>query len=246
MLVVQDLSFAYSNYQAVKKMSFSLKRGDYCALLGPNGAGKSTLFKLISALLPPTTGKILLQEKSLSQYSYSQLSRVLAVVPQHQEMVFDFTVFDVVMMGRAPYQSRWTPYSIDDKELVDFILEQTNLYHLKNRMSKTLSGGEWQRTLIARAMAQQTPLILLDEPLSNLDITHKFEILELITKLNQEKDCTILMIAHDLTLVKQFVPLCLLMKEGQLIHYGASNEVICNEVIRDIFAIPERFAFTLS
>lgn len=240
MLKIKNLSFSYQNQFVIDNLSLELKMGDYCAILGPNGAGKSTLFNLIAGLLKPSFGDILIDNQLITRFSIQELAQKLAVVPQYEEVVYDFSVFDMVMMGRMPYQGRWSLASQEDKQLVEEILEQTDLAHLRNRMTRELSGGERQRTLVARAMAQQTPLILFDEPLSNLDIAHKYELLELIETLHNTGR-TILVIMHELSLVKEFIPKTLFLKQGKIDSFGATTEVMTIENIRRIFNLSERY-----
>lgn len=240
MLKVENLSFAYQNEPILSNFSLHLEAGDYCAVLGPNGAGKSTLFNLLAGLLKPASGDIWIDNQHISKISIRDLARKLAVVPQYEDVVYDFSVYDMVMMGRLPHQGRWDFASQEDKQLVEEVLEQTDLSHLRHRMTRELSGGERQRTLVARAMAQQTPVILFDEPLSNLDITHKYELLELISRLHQSGR-TILMILHELALVKEFVPKTLFMKQGKAEIFGETPAVMTPENVRRIFDLPERY-----
>jgi iron complex transport system ATP-binding protein len=146
------------------------------------------------------------------------------------------------MFGRHPYQTRWNFYNSDDEEIVMNALQKTNLLSLKDRMTSQLSGGEFQRTLIARAIAQQAPLMLLDEPLANLDIPHQFEILEILSELNRNKQTTVLMVIHDLSLAMQAIPKSLLLKNGRPTYMGDTQNICKQNLIFELFDLDERYA----
>jgi iron complex transport system ATP-binding protein len=147
----------------------------------------------------------------------------------------------MVMFGRHPYQTRWNSYTLDDEQIVVDALKKTNLLSLKDRMTSQLSGGEFQRTLIARAIAQQAPFMLLDEPLANLDIPHQFEILEILTELNHTKQTTILMIIHDVSLAMQAIPKSLLLKNGRITYFGDTQNIVSQNLISELFDLDESY-----
>ena len=237
MISVNHLTFSYDKKSALEDISFEIPEGDFCAVIGPNGSGKSTLLKAVSGLLSEGVVKraVSVDGQSLSDYTPLTLARKVAYVPQRVDIVFDFTVFDTVMMGRHPHQSRWETGTPHDVEVVTEMLAKTGLLHLKNRMLTQLSGGEVQRVMIARAMAQQTPILLLDEPLSNLDVTHKFEVMRLLRTLNLDRKVTVMIVVHDFAFAKQFASTTLLLKGGKLLAYGKTKEVVTLPMIRDAF-----------
>ena len=237
MLSVKNLTFSYDKKPVLDGLSFDVSDGNFCAVIGPNGSGKSTLLKAVSGLLPEDTvqSAVSVDGRKLSDYSPLSLARKVAYVPQRVDIVFDFTVFDTVMMGRHPHQSRWETGTPHDIEVVTEMLAKTGVLHLKDRMLSQLSGGEVQRVMIARAMAQQTPVLLLDEPLSNLDVTHKFEVMRLLRALNRERNVTVMIVVHDFAFAKQFAATTLLLKGGKLLAYGETEEVITLPIIRDAF-----------
>jgi len=241
MLSVSNIFFRYQNDVVLDDVSFQLEKGDYCAVIGPNGSGKTTLLHILSGVLKKQEGKIHLFGKNIEDYDVKSLSMQIAIVPQRSEMVFHFSVFDMVMFGRHPYQTRWNTYSSDDESIVIDALKKTNLLALKERMSFQLSGGEFQRMLIARAIAQQAPLMLLDEPLANLDIPHQYEILDILSELNSAKQTTILMVIHDVSLAIQAIPKSLLLKEGRVAYFGETSEICRKRIIFDLFDLDERF-----
>lgn len=241
MIQVNGIGFAYEKKKVLQDIGFHLPKGSVCAVMGLNGSGKSTLIKLISNLLPLKEGDISIDGVLLPQYGTRELAKKIAYVPQHQDIVFDFTVFDTVMMGRNPYQGRWETETQADRDIVLSVLELCHLIRLKDRMLSQLSGGELQRTLIARAIAQQAPVMLLDEPLSNLDIIHKFEIMDILAELNRTNNTTIMNILHDFSFAKQYCRQTLLLKEGKIHHFGNTSRILEPGIIRDTFDLSEEF-----
>ncbi|MBQ7734984.1 MAG: ABC transporter ATP-binding protein [Bacteroidales bacterium] len=239
MLSINNLTFSYDKKPVLDGLTFEVPAGDFCAVIGPNGSGKSTLLKAVSGLLPEAAVRtaVSVDGQPLSEYTPLTLARKVAYVPQRVDIVFDFTVFDTVMMGRHPHQSRWETGTPHDRAVVTEMLDKTGLLPLKDRMLTQLSGGEVQRVMIARAMAQQTPVLLLDEPLSNLDVTHKFEVMRLLRTLNREQNVTVLIVVHDFAFAKQFATTTLLLKGGERLAYGPTDEVITLPMIRDAFGL---------
>lgn len=226
MIQIENLSFAYPQKEVLKNINLDIAPADFCALIGPNGSGKSTLLKAIAGLLSPQAeSNVTLQHQVISRLSAMELAKILAYVPQHQDIVFDYPVFDTILMGRFPHQSHWSTMSQKDADIVEDIMHKTNLTHLRDRMLSQLSGGELQRTMIARAMAQQTPILLLDEPLSNLDITHKYEIMDILKELNQNERVTIIIILHEFSFVKRYANKTLILNDGTIQNFGPTDEV---------------------
>jgi iron complex transport system ATP-binding protein len=227
-LSVSNISYRYQKENVLANISFELQKGDFCAVIGSNGSGKTTLLKVISGELKKQEGEVNILGRQIEEYPVKALAKQISVVPQRSEPVYHFSVFDMVMFGRHPYQTRWNYYNHEDEEIVIDALKKTNLFSLKDRMTFQLSGGEFQRTLIARAIVQQAPLMLLDEPLANLDIPHQFEILDILSELNRTKKTTILIIIHDVSLVMQVIPKSLLLKNGKITYFGETQN-ICRE-----------------
>jgi len=241
MLTVSNISYRYQNNLVLQGVSFEFKKGDFCAIIGPNGSGKTTLLSLISGAIKKQEGEILISEKKIENYNTNTLAKKISVVLQRNDSMYHFSVFDMVMFGRHPYQTRWSYYNPEDEEIVVDALRKTNLLSLKDRMTSQLSGGEYQRTLIARAIAQQTPLMLLDEPLANLDIPHQFEILDILSELNLTKHTTILMVVHDVSLAIQAIPISLLLKNGKLTYYGSTSNIVQKNLIFELFDLDNNF-----
>lgn len=241
MIKVNNLSFSYDKKEILTDISFTVEQGDFCALMGLNGSGKSTLIKLIAKLLDFQKGDIIINGETLSDYSPALLAQQIAYVPQQQDMVFDFPVWDIVMMGRNPYQKRWERESAKDKDIVNKVLKLCNIDHLKERTMSQLSGGETQRALIARAMAQEAPIMLLDEPLSNLDIIHKYEIMDILADINQKQKTTIILILHDFPVAIHYANKAIILKNGTLNRYGKVDEVLTPDGIKQAFDLPESY-----
>ena len=238
---IQNLRFGYDKKFIFNDLSLSFGQGDFCSILGPNGSGKTTLLKCIVGLLQPGGGEIKLYGKPLSEYKMMDLARKIAYVPQYQDIVFDISVFDYVMLGRNPYQTPWEMQRPEDKEIVEEMLQKCNVWHYRDTLMQSLSGGERQRVMIARAMAQQTGIMLLDEPLSNIDVTHKFEIMDILRQLNEEQQVTVLIILHDLSIAKAYSKQVLLLKEGGIQQFGDKSAVLTEENIRNCFDLSEQY-----
>lgn len=241
MIDVQELQFAYSQKQVLQHVSLHLEKGDFCAIVGPNGSGKTTLLKLMTGLLQPLGGSVQVGGQPLNSLSAMEKARLMAYVAQRQEVVFDFSVFDTVLMGRNPHQSRWETASSYDVQVVKEVLQLTGLADYRNRMLTELSGGEVQRVMIARAMAQQTPVILLDEPLSNLDITYQFEVMDILQHLNKQNNTTIVIILHDLSFVKKYAHKVLMLQSGTLQHFGPVDDVLTEPNVREVFHLSSHY-----
>ena len=241
---IQNLRFGYDQKVIFNDLSLSFRQGDFCSILGPNGSGKTTLLKCIVGLLQPNGGEIKLYGKPLTEYKMMDLAKKIAYVPQYQDIIFDISVFDYVMLGRNPYQTPWEMQRAEDKEIVEEMLRKCNVWHYHDTLIQSLSGGERQRVMITRAMAQQTGILLLDEPLSNIDVTHKFEIMDILQQLNEEQKVTVLIILHDLPIAKAYSKQVLLLKEGKMLQFGDENAVLTEENIRNCFDLSERYVIS--
>ena len=238
---INNLTFGYDKKVIFHNLSLTFRQGDFCSILGPNGSGKTTVLKCIVGLLQPSDGVVKLHGKSLSDYKKTELAREIAYVPQYQDIVFDISIFDYVMLGRNPYQTPWEMQRPEDKEVVEAMLQKCNVWHYRDTLLQSLSGGERQRVMIARAMAQQTGIMLLDEPLSNIDVTHKFEIMDILQELNESSNTTVLIILHDLPIAKAYSKQVLLLKSGNVLQFGDGNAVLTEENIRNCFDLSERY-----
>lgn len=237
---VNDIAFGYGRENIIEHLSVHFADYEFCGIVGPNGSGKTTLLKCIGGMLPLRSGSIKVNGTPIQQYERKELAKLISYVPQHQDNVFDISVYDMVMMGLYPYQKQWQAARAEDDQVVQKMLKQCNLMHLKDRLLRELSGGEQQRTLIARAMAQQTPIMLLDEPLSNLDVAHRYEIMEILKRLNQQ-GVMILIILHDFSIALEYASHALLVENGKICAHDIASTVLSPENLRKTFHLTDDF-----
>lgn len=236
-LEAKNVSYFVRGEKIIEDINFSLQRGGFYCVIGTNGSGKTTLLKSISNNLELSSGTVTVNGKSIKKYYPKQLAKEISIVWQHNEFMFDFSAFQVVMMGRMPYQKLLQADSEKDFEIVRLSMEKTNTWHLRNRSVKQLSGGELQRIMIARSLAQESPIMLLDEPVSSLDIKHQFDIMELLRKINEENKTTIFIILHNLSLALKYSDRILTLQDGRLIHFGKTRDIINKENIKTLFNV---------
>jgi iron complex transport system ATP-binding protein len=235
---VENLSFGYrSQGNILKDVSFELKPGTFLAIAGPNGAGKTTLLNLLCGLLLAKVGFIKVDNVPIESYSVKELAQKIAVVRQEFVPVFDFTVAQVVSMARTPYLGTFGFEDQADKECINQALEMTDTAQFSSRPLAELSGGERQRVFIARALAQNTPILLLDEPTSFLDLKHQVDIYDLLKAMQLEKSKTIVTVTHDINLAVQYADVTLLLGADSSYQYGYSQDVFTTEQIERVFGV---------
>ena len=222
---LHNLSIGYQTKHGIKTVATgidgTIKSGELTCLLGANGVGKSTLLKTLSSFQPKTGGEILLEGRELSEYSDKQLSRLIGVVLTEKPDVRNMTVRELVSLGRSPYTGFWGTYSKDDLQVVDEAIAMVGIEPLKKRMVHTLSDGERQKVMIAKALAQQTPVIYLDEPTAFLDYPSKVEVLQLLCRISREADKVIFLSTHDVELALQMADTIWLMTQGETVAIGS-------------------------
>jgi iron complex transport system ATP-binding protein len=233
---VRNLSFAYNQDTILSNLSFDVTAGEFLTIAGPNGAGKTTLLNLICGLLKPAGGSIKIDGRDVKSYSIKKLAQKAAVVRQEFVPVFDFTVEETVMMARTPYLGTFGFESKADKEIVDIALEMTETNRFALRPLTNLSGGERQRVFIARALAQNTPILLLDEPTSFLDMKHQVGIYDLLKKLQLEKGKTIVAVTHDINLAAQYCDQVLLLGADNY-YIGKPKDVFTTNQLEKTFGV---------
>ena len=235
---VENLSFGYTPQSTIlKSLSFEIVAGRFMAIAGPNGAGKTTLLNLLCGLLNPASGSIKIDAAYIKSYSVKKLARKVAVVRQEFVPVFDFTVTEVVSMARTPYLSPLGFESKADREIVAEALDMTDTAQFASRPLAQLSGGERQRVFIARALAQNTPVLLLDEPTSFLDLKYQIGTYDLLKKMQLEKGKTIAAITHDINLAVQYCDEALLLGADSSYRHGLSEDVFSAEQIEKVFGV---------
>ena len=234
---LRALTCGYKDRTILDSIDITVERGDFYAIMGANGCGKTTLLRCIAGLLPPRKGEVMIGGKRLSDYSPRHLAQQLSLVRQHQQTDLDFTTEEIVMMGRNPYQSRLANESEEDRSIVEDSMRLTNTLHLRKEHPWSISGGELQRVMIARSLAQQTPIMLLDEPISNLDISHQFEIMDMLVDFNSSQGKTILIVVHDINLAYRYCPQLILLHNKQVLYQGPTAEGFTEERIEEVFGV---------
>ena len=235
--VLDRVSFAYGAKRVVDGVSLRLAPGRFYGLVGPNGCGKSTLLDLLMANRLPAAGTIRLNDRPLADYGRRQLARRLALVPQDFSIHFAFTVLEVVLMGRHPYLPRFGAVSAADLAIAEAAMAAIGIGEFRDRYVTELSGGEKQRVVVARALAQETPVLMLDEATSNLDIGHALEIFRVARARVQERGDTVIAVVHNLNLAAAFCDELIFMKQGRLVACGPTAETLTPEIVREVFGV---------
>ncbi len=234
----KNLSHAYRRVPVLQKISLEIAPGDFFIVIGPNGSGKTTLLKLFGGLLSVGRGRLELFGRSIRRYPRKLLARRVAYVPQMAPPEFPFTVSQVVSMGRAPHQGLLGLERDADLAAVRQAMEITRVEQLAGRRLHELSGGECQRVYIARAICQETGLILLDEPTASLDLAHQVRIMDLMASLRKEKNLTVVMVSHDINLAAVYGNRLLLLKDGEIIAQGSPASVLTRDYLEAAYGCP--------
>jgi iron complex transport system ATP-binding protein len=234
-LAAERLTFAYSGRPIFREFSLSLADGELAGLIGPNGSGKTTLLRILTGVLRPDSGRVLLYGEDLERISPRNRARMLAVVPQESRTLFDYTVLEVALMGRFAHLGLLGMESREDVAIAEESLAEVGMDRVVSCSLNELSSGERQRVYVARALAQQPRVLLLDEPTSFLDLKYRLQIYEILARLNRERDLTVLTISHDLNLAARYCRKLHLIREGRLAASGAPPEVITGAVIREVY-----------
>jgi iron complex transport system ATP-binding protein len=237
-LTIAKLSFCYDGTKVLNDVEMEVGPGDMLSIVGPNGSGKSTLLKCINRILKTKQNTVLIDGEDASKIKLKELSKIMGYVPQSSTNTFPFTVFDVVLMGRKPH-IHWS-LSDRDNEIVAEMLDFLGIGELAMRHYDELSGGEQQKVIIARALAQQPQLLLLDEPTSSLDIKHQLEILCILRSLAKTKHCSVIVAMHDLNLASRFSDSMLMLKQGCIFSVGTPDAVLTEENIEAVYGIKAR------
>jgi iron complex transport system ATP-binding protein len=254
MLAATDISFAYGRQRAAKAgrdvlrsparhnwvlrdVSLEVARGRIVGLLGPNGSGKTTLLRVVSGIVSPSSGHVAIGGVPIRQLTRRELARRLAVVPQDTHTTFDFTVLDMVLMGRYPHLGPFELEGAADQKIAREALEATGTATLEARAFATLSGGEKQRVIIASALAQAAEMLLLDEPTAALDLAYQFEIASLLRRLNTERGTTMIVSTHDLNLAAALCHDIVLLKDGRVLAHGATSDTLTADNIRRLYDV---------
>jgi iron complex transport system ATP-binding protein len=238
-LKILGVTVSYDSEPVLNDFTLEIEEGELIGIIGPNGSGKTTLLRTIAGLLNPIKGVVLLDGRNVSKMDVREVARELAVVPQEDTPLFALTVFDVVATGRTAHCPPWGGLRKDDMTAIEEAMKQTDTSNLVERSITELSGGERKRVMIARALAQQPRILLLDEPTANLDLKYQLEVVELIRRLNRERGMTVLAVLHDLNLASMLVDKLVLINSRGLIHaMGTPEEVITQRNIQEAYGAP--------
>ncbi|MEW6510760.1 MAG: ABC transporter ATP-binding protein [Bacteroidota bacterium] len=238
-ITVDNVSFGYTPAVPVlRDVSLTVAKGEFFTLVGPNGSGKTTLLRLLDRIVVPQAGQITLDGQSLARLPRAAIARRIAFVPQDHSLQFPFTVEEIVLMGRAPHTRGKAFENAHDRDVARSVMAMTDIVHLAGKPVTDLSGGERQRVFIARALAQEPALILLDEPNAHLDIAHQIDVFAILRRLNTASGCTIVSVSHDLNLAAAFSDRIAMMVSGAIIASGTPAEVLTAERINEVFQVP--------
>jgi len=234
---IKKMSFSYRDNKAIDNVSLHLEPGRFYGIIGPNGCGKSTFLDLLSRQSRPTAGSVFFMGKDLAEYSKKALSRLIALVPQNFYINFSFTAREIVLMGRYPHIPRFSAPAPQDIKIVDDVMTKTGTCQFKNRFITELSGGERQRVVFARALAQDTDVLILDEATSNFDINHSIRMLNLAARGVEKNGKTVITVLQDINLAAIFCEYLIFIKNGRVAAYGKTNEVLNENSIKSVFNV---------
>lgn len=234
---IDNLWFKYDKDSILENININIDQGSFISIIGPNGSGKTTLLKNMVNLLTPTKGSISLFKKDIKNIKYKDLAKKVAVVHQSNNIGFNFSVEDVVMMGRFPYLKRFQSETSKDYEIVEKAMKNTGIFDLKDRSILNISGGEMQRVMIARALVQEPEILVLDEPISNLDLKYQVGILNICKELNKKDNLTVICILHDINLASRYSDNIILLKDGKIHSIDSPKNVITKKNIKEVYDI---------
>lgn len=236
-ITTNNLDIAYEEALIVKALDMNIPHGKITSIIGPNGCGKSTVLKAVGRILKPKNGVVYLSGEDIRKLSTKEVAKRMAILPQTPTAPSGLTVSELVAYGRFPHQRGFGKLTPEDRKIVQWALSVTKLLEFEHREVDTLSGGQRQRVWIAMALAQQTDLILLDEPTTYLDLAHQLEVLTLLYELNRRQGCTIAMVLHDLNLAARFSDYMIAIRAGKIISQGKPEVVMRPEVLKEAFSI---------
>jgi ferric hydroxamate transport system ATP-binding protein len=236
-LLADTLSISYGETPIVSDLSLQLRTGQITAFVGPNGSGKSTILRTLARLLDPSGGAVYLDGADIARTPTRQIAQKLAILPQEPDAPAGITVWDLIGYGRYPYQGFLGTFSREDYDAMEWALEVTNLVHFRDRAVDSLSGGERQRAWIAMSLAQQTDVLLLDEPTTFLDIRYQIDTLSLVRELNETQRLTVGWVLHDLNQAAAYSDYMMMLQQGSVVYEGIPEEIMTTKSIRDVFGV---------
>jgi iron complex transport system ATP-binding protein len=236
-LELRGVTAGYGRHLALDGLDATFAAGHICAVLGENGSGKSTLLKLLARIVKPQTGEILLDGRPLLERPRRETARRIAYVPQSADLIFPISCLDLVLQGRAPHSRAFSADGPEDRRLAREAMEACDVWHLADRDASALSGGEQRRVLLARALAQDAGIWLLDEPTANLDPRHRLEFLEVLRRVHRERRTTVLLVTHEMELAAGLADSLVLLRWGRTLACGPASEILTRENLRAAFDV---------
>ena len=232
-LEVKDITYSIDQKLIVEGVSLGIKEGDFVGLIGPNGCGKSTLLKNIYRVYKPDSGTVYIDGREISEMTSREVAKEMSVMQQENNVEFDMTVYDMVMLGRFAHQNLWNNDKIQEKKIVEDAIKEVGMEGYEDRSFLSLSGGEKQRTLVARALVQQANLIILDEPTNHLDIGYQYQIMNIL----KAQDLTVFSSIHDMNIAACYCDKIIMMKSGHIVKVGTPEEVMVPAMIKELFGV---------
>ncbi|WP_270943070.1 ABC transporter ATP-binding protein [Romboutsia lituseburensis] len=232
-----NLNISYGNLDIVKNLNLEIPKGKITTIIGSNGCGKSTILKTIARIIQPKSGDIYINNKNIKEQSPKDIAKNMAVLPQSPQAPSGLTVEELIAYGRFPHQKGFGKLKKEDNDIVTWALKSTNMNEFRDRPMEALSGGQRQRAWIAMALAQQTDILILDEPTTYLDLAHQLEILKLLEELNKKQGTTIVMVIHELNNAARFADHMIGVKKGEVICQGSADDVMTKENLKELFNI---------
>ena len=233
----KNLNISYGNLDIVKDLNLDIPKGKITTIIGSNGCGKSTILKTIARIIQPKSGDIFVNNINIKDQSPKELAKAVAVLPQSPQAPSGLTVEELIAYGRFPHQKGFGKMRKEDNDIVTWALQSTGIEEFRDRPIEALSGGQRQRAWIAMALAQQTDILILDEPTTYLDLSHQLEILKLLEELNRKQGTTIVMVIHELNNAARFADHMIGVKKGKVICQGSAEEVMTKENLKELFNI---------
>ncbi|CEN78938.1 ABC transporter ATP-binding protein [Paraclostridium sordellii] len=233
----KNLNISYGNLDIVKDLNLEIPKGKITTIIGSNGCGKSTILKTIARIIKPKSGDIYVNDKNIKEQNPRDLAKMMAVLPQSPQAPSGLTVEELIAYGRFPHQKGFGKLKREDKDIVTWALKSTGIEEFRERSIQDLSGGQRQRAWIAMALAQQTDILILDEPTTYLDLAHQLEVLNLLEELNKKQGTTIVMVIHELNNAARFADHMIGVKKGEVVCQGNAYEVMTKENLKELFNI---------
>lgn len=237
MIDIKKIDYSIDGTQILDDLSFKFEKGKFYGILGPNGSGKTTFLDILSGYKNATESEIYIEEKELKEYSHLKLAKKIAIVPQKFDIVFPFSVSDILEMGRYPYKKKFFSLQKKDYEIIDKVIKEVGLEEFLDKEITTLSGGEEQRVIFGKALIQTTPILFLDESTSNLDPYYSHTLLSLVRKRVVEEETTVIGVFHDFNLASLYCDEILLLEKGRIVTSGKTQDVLNSKELEEVFKI---------